>query len=43
MNEKDYTFEADNMINEGIQQGKCEWANDKTRSRKVSTFPLSQF
>ena len=36
MNKKDYFLKLDNMINEDIQQGKYE-------SRKVSTFPLSQF
>ena len=30
MNKKDYILKVDNMINEGIQQGKYEWANDKT-------------
>ena len=30
MNKKNYILKVDNMINEGIQQSKCEWANDKT-------------
>ena len=30
MNKKDYILKVDNMINEGIQQGKYEWTNDKT-------------
>ena len=30
MNKKDYIFKVDNMINEGIQQGKYNWPNDKT-------------
>ena len=30
MNKKNYILKEDNMINEGIQQSKCEWANDKT-------------
>ena len=30
MNKKDYILKVDNMINEGIQQGKYEWTYDKT-------------
>ena len=30
MNKKDYILKLDNMINEGIQQSKYKWANDKT-------------
>ena len=30
INEKDYILKVDNMMNEGIQQGKYEWANEKT-------------
>ena len=30
MNKKDHILKLDNIINEDIQQGKCEWANDKT-------------
>ena len=30
MNKKDYILKVDNMINEGIQRGKYEWANDKS-------------
>ena len=29
MNKKDYILKLGNMINEGIQQSKYEWANDK--------------
>ena len=30
MNKKDYILKVDNKIDEGIQQGKYEWANHKT-------------
>ena len=30
MNKKDYILKVDIMTNEGIQQGKYEWTNDKT-------------
>ena len=30
MNTKYYILKVDNMINEGIQQGKYEWTNDRT-------------
>ena len=45
MNKNDYILKVDNMINEGIQKGKYEWTKwqNSQRSRKVSTFPLSQF
>ena len=31
INKKDYILKIDNTINEGIQQGKYEWTNEKTR------------
>ena len=31
MKKKDYILKVDNMINEGTQQGKYEWTNDKTQ------------
>ena len=31
MNKNDYILKVDNMINEGIQKGKYEWTNDKTK------------
>ena len=30
MNKKGYILKVDHMINEGIQQGKYEWVNEKT-------------
>ena len=30
MNKKDYILKVDHMINEGVQKGKYEWANEKT-------------
>ena len=38
MNKKDYILKVDNMINEGIQQGKYEWTNDKTH-KDLENFP----
>ena len=37
MNKKDYILKEENMINEGVQQGKYEWANDKTHE-DLETF-----
>ena len=31
MNKTNYILKVNNMINEGIQQGRHEWANDKTQ------------